>query len=119
MILLGVGGCRIEDRLVSAWRAKKVDKVVAKGPRSRVVEGKILHIQPETAVVTDLDEFIDVFYPSLLSIGRHAHYFILPTIDLKTEKSSERRIEKSKRMRKLDFAEQLNFYDSCLLSRPN
>src|SRR5215217_4526012 len=92
MIPLGVGRRSIKIGLMHPGVTKDIRKLSIKGFGGGMVEGKVFHIQSETAVVAHLDEFVDVVHPCRCPIRRHSHHFILSFIDLESQEGCERRI---------------------------
>src|SRR5688572_877772 len=73
-----------------------------------MVEGKVFHVQAETAIITDLEELIDVLNPCRLAVRGHTHHFVFTLIYLEAQKCSESRIQESKGVRELHFSKQID-----------
>src|SRR6188768_3742669 len=73
-----------------------------------MVEGEVIHIEAETAIVAKLEGLIDLIQITRLAKGGHAHHLILALVDFEAEIGCESRVEESQRMGEFGLSEEID-----------
>ncbi len=74
-----------------------------------VVVGEVLHVQPERAVLAQVDEVLEDLVEVLrLAVGRRAHHLVLGAVDLEAEVVGEGAVEQAERVREADLAQEFD-----------
>ncbi len=85
---------------------QRVEPAVGHGQAGAIIE--IVEIEPETAVILEVDEMIeDRLRIFRLAIGREPHHLVLAGIDLEAGVVGEGRIEQPDRVREVDLAPEI------------
>ncbi len=108
-----VGAARIAARGeefvgMHAWLAKQIDKLLVQAVRCRVVVGEVIHVQVETAVAVERDQFLDLIDIGRVTVGRHPHDFVFAVVDAEAQERGKRGIEQAQRVREALFGEQVD-----------
>src|SRR5439155_4726139 len=74
-------------------------ELAVEGARRRVVEGEVVHVEPEAPIRRDVNELPDLFDVARTPVGRHAHYLVLALVHLEAQESGERAVEQPERVR--------------------
>ena len=80
------------------------------GHRQSLTVVEVAHVQPKRPIFFQIDQMRENhIFVNRLAIRSQTHHFVFPAIDAKSSEIGERGIQKSKRMRETNFADQVNF----------
>ncbi len=65
------------------------------GSRCRIVEREIIHVELKTAIVLDMNQLLNVVQEARLTVGSHAHDFILALVHFEAEERRKRGVQQS------------------------
>ena len=91
---------------------RALEEPFERGTRHRQPGGvrEVLHVHPQAAVVTNLEQVVlDGLDVLRLAVRGEAHHFVLAGVDLEAREIRKRRIEQPERMRKPQLADELDF----------
>jgi len=72
------------------------------------VVGEVVHVQPETPVVVDLDELADLVHVTGGPVRRHPHHLVLPVVDPEAEVAGEGAVEEAEGVGEVDLVREFD-----------
>ncbi len=92
---------------------KKLKKLATVGRVRRMMEGEIVHVQPETTIGEHFEEFMNLIDVPWATVRRHPHHFVLAFIDFESQESGKCGVEQADGVRETDFVGEVKFVSFC------